>query len=45
VFINALPAMPVTRESDEALRFLRKHSPDPAAAESRTVTRTVVRTP
>jgi ATP-dependent DNA helicase DinG len=28
VFINALPAMPVTRESGEVARFLRKHSPD-----------------
>jgi ATP-dependent DNA helicase DinG len=28
LFINALPAMPVTREADEAARFLRRHSPD-----------------
>jgi len=28
VFINALPAMPVTREPGEVTRFLRKHSPD-----------------
>lgn len=27
VFIRALPAMTVTREDDEALRFLRKHAP------------------
>jgi len=27
--------MPVTRETDEALRFLRKHSPDPAQAAAR----------
>jgi ATP-dependent DNA helicase DinG len=30
VFVGCLPPMPVTRESDEALRFLRRHSPDPA---------------
>jgi ATP-dependent DNA helicase DinG len=35
VFVAALPPMPVTRESDEALRFLRKHSPDPAQASAR----------
>ncbi len=41
VFIAALPDMPVTRESDEALRFLRKHSPDPAqAAAARSAGRT-----
>ncbi|HEV7715973.1 MAG TPA: ATP-dependent DNA helicase [Steroidobacteraceae bacterium] len=28
VFVAALPPMPVTREADEAVRFLRKHSPD-----------------
>jgi ATP-dependent DNA helicase DinG len=32
VFVASLPPMPVTRESDEALRFLRRHSPDPAQA-------------
>jgi ATP-dependent DNA helicase DinG len=31
VFVASLPPMPVTRESDEAVRFLRRHSPDPAA--------------
>jgi ATP-dependent DNA helicase DinG len=35
VFVAALPPMPVTRESDEALRFLRRHSPDPAQARTR----------
>ena len=35
VFVAALPPMPVTRESDEALRFLRRHSPDPAQARAR----------
>jgi ATP-dependent DNA helicase DinG len=35
VFIAALPPMPVTRESDEAVRFLRKHSPDPSLAARR----------
>jgi ATP-dependent DNA helicase DinG len=30
VFVASLPPMPVTRESDEALRFLRRHSPDAA---------------
>jgi ATP-dependent DNA helicase DinG len=33
VFIASLPAMPVTREVEEALRFLRKHSPDRSAGE------------
>ena len=32
VFVASLPPMPVTRESDEALRFLRRHSPDQAQA-------------
>jgi len=33
VFIGALPAMPVTRDRDEASRFLRKHAPShPQAA-------------
>jgi ATP-dependent DNA helicase DinG len=27
VFLNALPAMTVTRDHDEALRFLRRHTP------------------
>ncbi len=36
VFVASLPpAMPVTRESDEALRFLRRHSPDPGSASTR----------
>ena len=35
VFINALPAMPVTRESSEVTRFLRKHSPDRELARAR----------
>jgi ATP-dependent DNA helicase DinG len=28
VFVASLPSMLVTREADETLRFLRKHSPD-----------------
>ncbi len=43
VFIAALPAMPVTREADEALRFLRRHSPDPAKAQARTSRRSSLR--
>jgi ATP-dependent DNA helicase DinG len=39
VFVASLPPMPVTRESDEALRFLRKHSPDPALAAERAASR------
>jgi ATP-dependent DNA helicase DinG len=35
VFVASLPPMPVTREHDEALRFLRRHSPDPAQAGAR----------
>jgi ATP-dependent DNA helicase DinG len=35
VFVACLPPMPVTRETDEALRFLRRHSPDPAQARTR----------
>ncbi len=27
VFLDALPAMTMTRDADEALRFLRRHSP------------------
>ncbi len=30
VFINALPAMPVTREVEDVIHFLRRHSPTPA---------------
>jgi ATP-dependent DNA helicase DinG len=30
VFVAALPPMPVTREPDEVMRFLRRHSPDQA---------------
>jgi ATP-dependent DNA helicase DinG len=43
VFIASLPPMPVTREAEEALRFLRKHSPDPADAPSRPAVRTGLR--
>jgi ATP-dependent DNA helicase DinG len=43
VFIAALPEMPVTRESEEVVRFLRKHSPDPANAASRPMVRTGLR--
>ena len=32
VFVASLPPMPVTRESDEATRFLRRHSPDSTQA-------------
>ena len=39
VFVASLPPMPVTRESDEALRFLRRHSPDPAQAAQRASSR------
>jgi ATP-dependent DNA helicase DinG len=35
VFVASLPPMPVTRDSDEALRFLRRHSPDQAQAGTR----------
>jgi hypothetical protein len=35
VFVASLPPMPVTRESDEAMRFLRRHSPDPAQTGTR----------
>lgn len=35
VFVASLPPMPVTRESDEALRFLRRHSPDVAESGAR----------
>jgi ATP-dependent DNA helicase DinG len=31
-FVSVLPAMPVTRDSDEVLRFLRNHAPQPRAA-------------
>ena len=27
VFLAALPEMPITRDHDEALRFLRRHTP------------------
>src|SRR6202000_233702 len=33
VFVAALPVMNVTRESDEALRFLRTHAPHLTAAQ------------
>ncbi len=39
VFVASLPPMPVTRDPDEALRFLRKHSPDPALAAERAASR------
>jgi ATP-dependent DNA helicase DinG len=32
VFLAALPPLPVTREADEVLRFLRRHAPQPRAA-------------
>ena len=32
VFVAALPPMPVTRESDDVTRFLRRHSPQLPAA-------------
>ena len=32
VFAAALPQMSVTRESDEVMRFLRKHSPQSPVA-------------
>jgi ATP-dependent DNA helicase DinG len=35
VFVASLPPMPVTREADEAMRFLRRHSPDPAQGRAR----------
>jgi len=43
VFVASLPAMPITRESEEAIRFLRAHSPDPASAASRPMARTGLR--